>query len=91
MSGTKKRKPLVAERRHTSKSGRTTGQSGRTRSGGRGSGGGRKPPRKPQARRTPRRKRNPLVAAITGLFYWIWRIVWPRKGARVWLRNACSS
>ncbi|MGR3372165.1 transglycosylase domain-containing protein [Pseudooceanicola nanhaiensis] len=76
MSGTKKRKPLVAERRHTSKSGRTTGQSGRTRSGGAGSGGGRKPPRKPQARRTPRRKRNPLVAAITGLFYWIWRIVW---------------
>jgi len=75
MTGTNKRTPLVADRRYTSKSGKTTKQGTRGRSGGSGTGG-RKTARKPAARRKPQRKRNPLVAAFTGLFYWIWRIVW---------------
>ncbi|MGR3453809.1 transglycosylase domain-containing protein [Pseudooceanicola sp.] len=75
MTGTNKRKPLVADRRYSSKSDKPAGQSRRAAPGGNG-GGGRRPGRKPQPRRRPQKKRNPLVAAVLGLFYWLWRIVW---------------
>ena len=73
MSISKKRKPLVADRRHTSKTTiRGTGsKSARTAKGG-GSGGGR-PPRKGRA---PRRRRGGVAGAIGGLFRWIVRLIW---------------
>ncbi|OWU86354.1 glycosyl transferase [Oceanicola sp. 22II-s10i] len=79
MSESGKRKPLVADRRYTSKSGQGSGGS-KTSGGGRGgTGGGRKaPPKKPAARvRKPAaRRRNPIAAFFIGLFRWVWRIVW---------------
>lgn len=74
MTGTNKRKPLVADRRYSSKS--KSGSPGRRSTSGGGSGGGRRPGRKPQPRRRPQKRRNPLVAAVLGLFYWLWRILW---------------
>jgi len=50
------------------------------RGGGTGGGGGngpkRQPPRRTRRPAAPARRRNPLVAAISGLFRWILRIVW---------------
>ncbi|TCO73494.1 transglycosylase domain-containing protein [Rhodovulum euryhalinum] len=67
--------PLVAERRYTGKKAPAKKRAPTRR----GSGGGR--------RRTARRHSNPVVAAITGLFRWILRLVW-RIGSRLALMTA---
>ncbi|MGR3323628.1 MAG: transglycosylase domain-containing protein [Pseudooceanicola sp.] len=75
MGDSRKRKPLVADRRYPSKSAsrRASGTGGR---GGNGGGKGRKPSRRAPARRNRKQPRNPLVAGILGLLRWIGRLVW---------------
>ena len=88
MSDSRRRKPpLVADKRYGGKPrakpptrGKTTARKG---SGG---GGGKRPgpPRKPARRKSPQKRRNPMVAFVLGLFGWIfgliWRVTW-RLGA----------
>ncbi|MDF1856160.1 PBP1A family penicillin-binding protein [Pseudooceanicola sp.] len=85
MSESKKRKPLVADRRYPQKSAASS-RVGPSRTGGGtgggkgGNGGGRgKPPAKratPRKRAPAKAKRNPIVAALLAVLRWVWRIVW---------------
>ena len=87
-----RRGPLVADRRYTAASARTTPKPAAKRGGGSGGGGygggsgkgggatggggGRKPPVKRAAPRKRAPRRNPLVALVVGLVNMIWRLVW---------------
>ena len=67
---------LVADRRYTATSSKSTGsgspdKGSRKPASGGGNGSGRRP-----ARRKPPSRRNPLVALVLGLFRWVVRILW---------------
>ncbi|WP_375687322.1 transglycosylase domain-containing protein [Pseudooceanicola sp. LIPI14-2-Ac024] len=76
MSDSKKGRPLVADRRYPTKSGKTAASAKKPKSGGSGKGGRTTTARKSTARRKPQRKRNVIVAAFLGMAYWIWRVLW---------------